>query len=203
MIDFTELDCLDGLVSDADGRVLTLLALQVPARQVIVEVGSFKGKSSCYMATGASEALNNVPVIAVDAWDTAGNVTGRFGYADPATHLAFIEQVERMGFTHGEEIISVKGFSADVAREWTARGLPDDPIGLLFIDGDHGEENVRRDFLAFRSRLAEAAWVAFDDIDTARNPGVRVVVDELVDRGDLLFIGKPEGTKLAVCARPL
>lgn len=168
---------LQGLIPNELGDVLSRLASQVPAGQAIVEIGSYKGKSTCYLAAGAA-AGRAAGVWAVDPWDTAGNVTGRFGFAELATREAFEAQVEGAGFAG--QITAVQGFSVDVAGAWDGP-----PIGLLYIDGDHSEQAVRADFNAWRRHLAPSATVAFDDLDTPRNPGVRVVVEELVAAGVL------------------
>lgn len=168
---------LAGLIPSEVGEVLSHLAADVPADRAIVEIGSYKGKSTCHLAAGAV-AGEGAHVWAVDPWDTPGNVTGRFGFADPATREAFERQVEAAGFA--ERITPLQGFSIEVARGWDGP-----PVGLLYIDGDHSERAVREDFYAWRSHLASGAAVVFDDLDTPRNPGVRVVVDELVNAGHL------------------
>jgi hypothetical protein len=162
---------LAGLISKEIGETLRGYAAKVPRERAIVEIGSYKGKSTCYLATGAQSG-GGAHVWAVDPWDTAGNVTGRFGYADPATREAFERQVSLVGM--GAHITAVKGFSVAVARSWTGP-----PIGLLYIDGDHSERAVRGDYVAWREYLTPGAIVIFDDFDTPRNPGVRAALERL------------------------
>lgn len=169
---------LEGLVTTEICEVLRALAAEVDPELAIVEIGSYKGQSTTALASGAL-AGHGAHVWAVDPWDTPGNVTGRFGFADPATREAFEQQVEAAGLT--DRITPVQGFSVEVAKGWDGP-----PIGLLYIDGDHSERAVREDFYAWRSHLALDAAVVFDDLDTPRNPGVRVVVDELVNAGYLM-----------------
>lgn len=166
-------DELEGLITAEVGDTLSIYAAQVPADQAIVEVGSYKGKSTCYLAAGAKSGAG-AKVYAVDAWDTAGNVTGRFGFAEPSTREAFERQVRSARLW--SRVVPLQGFSTDIAAEWSGP-----PVGLLFIDADHAEHNVRADFRAWEPHLAPGATVIFDDVDTARNPGVRVVVDEVAD----------------------
>lgn len=189
--DLADLAALEGLISHEAGCVLADLACEVPADVAIVELGSFKGKSTCYLAAGAQRG-HGAHVFAVDAWDTHGNVTGRFGYAEPSTRETFERQVASVGLE--DAITTLRGFSQVVAGQWPApigterigrreRTIPSHPVGLLFIDADHGATSVRGDFYAWSPHLAPRAVVVFDDIDTPRNPGVRVVVDELVAAG--------------------
>lgn len=183
-----DLASLEGLISHEAGCVLADLAFEVPADTAIVELGSYKGKSACYLAAGAQRG-HGAHVWAVDAWDTHGNVTGRFGYAEPSTRETFERQVASVGLEAA--ITPVRGFSQVVAGQWRVTDyaprwqdlVGGRPVGLLFIDADHGATSVRGDFYAWSPHLAPRAVVVFDDIDTPRNPGVRKVVDELVAAG--------------------
>lgn len=165
------LAALSGLVSEEVGLALADFAAKVEQHLAIVEVGSFRGKSTCYLASGAKNGIG-AHVWAVDAWDLAGNITGRFGFAEPSTRETFDQQVKSMRL--GTRVTAVQGFSVDVAARWDGP-----PVGLLFIDGDHTAEGVRRDWEAWRPHLAPCATVVFDDYDTPKNPGVRQVVDSL------------------------
>lgn len=54
--------------------------------------------------------------------------------------------------------------------------------GLVFIDGDHAYEAVRRDFEIAAAHLCEPRWVAFHDV-TPRSPGVWRATRELEREG--------------------
>lgn len=54
--------------------------------------------------------------------------------------------------------------------------------GLVFIDGDHAYEAVRRDFEIAAVHLCEPRWVAFHDV-TPRWPGVWQATQELEREG--------------------
>lgn len=165
-----QLAALEGLIPVAVGERLAELAAVVPPEQCIVEIGSYRGKSTCYLAAGARGGLR-APVFAVDPWDTPGNATGRFGFAAAETRAAFMTQIAAAGFA--DRVTPFRAFSTDMARHWLR------PIGLLYIDGSHTERDVERDWLAWSPHVAHGAAVAFDDYRTARNPGVAAVVDRL------------------------
>jgi hypothetical protein len=187
MTELEMLAALPGLIPNEQGMDLAALARRVPPEQAIVEIGSYKGKSTCYLAYGAM--TRNVPpstvptavkgplVWAVDPWDLAGNISGVHQFAEAETREAFFAAVKSMGYE--SFINAVKGFSTEVAVLW-AKGSLGKEIGLLYIDGDHKEASVRADVLAWLPLLATHATLAFDDLDTPRNPGVRVVVDEII-----------------------
>lgn len=168
---------LEGLIPTEVGEALYEHASRVDPDFAIVEVGSYKGKSTCYLGAGA-RAGRGAHVWAVEPWDLPGNVTGRFGFAQEATKKAFFRQVKEMGLE--DQITAIQAFGVDAASDW------DGPrVGLLYIDGDHAAPSVRADFEAWRKHLAPAATVVFDDLDTKRNPGVRRVIDDLRRRGIL------------------
>jgi len=161
---------LEGLITPEVGDTLARYASQVPPTEAVVEVGSYKGKSTCYLAAGAGP--NGAKVYAFDAWDLAGNQTGRFGFADPTTYEVFRSQVKAMHFSR--RIKATKTFGHVAAQTW---GGP--PVGLLFVDADHEAGSVIRDGEAWTPHLAAGATVILDDLDTPKNPGVRVAADHL------------------------
>lgn len=165
-----ELYALEGLVPDDVGETLFELASAVEPGLAIVEIGSYKGKSTGFLAAGA-RAGRGARVFAVDPWDL-GKVNGRFGFTENATRKAFDRQLRAVGLRSG--VTAKRGFSVDVAAVWTGP-----PIGLLFVDGDHAEESILADVAAWRPHLAPRSTVVFDDLDTPKNPGVRVALETL------------------------
>lgn len=161
---------LEGLISTEMGDALSQLARAVPAGQAVVEIGSYRGKSTCYLAAGAQSGAKGM-VYAVDPWDSPGNATGRFEFAHPRTFVAFLRQTGEAGFR--DAITPIRGFSTTVAKSWPLKRS----IGLLYVDGSHLEPDVRDDVAAWSPFLASGAVMAFDDYDTPRNPGVKKVVD--------------------------
>jgi MMP 1-O-methyltransferase len=163
------LAALEGLISDRQGERLTELAALVPLAQAIVELGSYKGKSTAYLAASGHR------VYAIDRWTLGGQRIRGMGYADPETLKAFGEQIRAAGVSH--LITPLIGDTVQMAHRWRHG-----PIGLLFIDADHSEKAVRADLEAWEPHLAPDAIVAFDDY-AERWPGVMAVADELRARG--------------------
>lgn len=162
---------LSGLIDADQGEVLRAFAAAVPAGRAIVEVGSFKGKSTAFLADG-SRVGGGARVFAVDPWDLPGNPYGKHGFSAPEVREAFESQLKACRLWG--RVTPVRAFSVDAAAAYDGP-----PIGLLYIDGDHEERAVRADVAAWSPHLAADHVLVFDDLDTKRNPGVRVVVDEL------------------------
>lgn len=163
MTDLTHLDRLDGAITNDIGRTLHDLATQVPSGQAIVEVGSYMGKSTSYLATGAAD---DVPVFAVDVWETAEPSRWFQRQNRPVPMLKrFITQLASVGLDR--RVTPLQGFSTDVAKIYNGP-----PVGLLYIDGDHRAGAAEADFLAWQPHLASGATIAFDDYGVSRNPEV-------------------------------
>lgn len=190
---FATLDSLEGLIGPDHGRILHDLAASVRADLAIVEIGSYKGKSTAYLAAGAAAGYG-APVYAVDPWDLQelpppgpGPATAirraaiKYGFNQTSTREQFHRQLATAGVTRN--VTPIRGYSAAVAA-----GYEGPPIGLLYVDGDHTETGVAADLNAWWPHLANPATVVFDDYQShPANAGVRVVVDRLADLVDLEF----------------
>lgn len=143
------------------GHLLAHYASQVPTERAIVEVGSYLGRSTCFLAWGASRG-EGAHVWAVDPWDLPGNKDAkRHPFTATATRTSFGEHVAACGFA--DRVTPVQAFSTAAAVAW------DGPrIGLLYIDAVHTYEAVKADFEAWTPHLTDGAVVAFDDANTSR-----------------------------------
>lgn len=166
-----DLEDIDGLIHHGEGVQLAALARE--ATGPIVEIGSYKGQSACYLAVGSMHG-HGVPVHCVDLWDKGGQTFARSGktapmYADRSVLRAFHDQTARAGVDH--LIQAHRGASVDVAADWV------EPVALLHIDGLHSYDGVRSDLEAWSPHLTPDAVVAFHDY-CPKFPGVIEAVDE-------------------------
>lgn len=192
MMHLNELAELDGLISRDVGELLHSYAAFVPEDQAIVELGSYRGKSTCYLATGAAMG-SSAPVYAVDAWSeevSAWRAAVLSSLPSPA-YEDFQAQIEKAGVSDGVRVIrSLTTLAAE---------LYDGPlVGLLYIDGDHNRRAVLADFRAWRRHLAPNAVVIFDDFGVTKNPGVALAVGDLEGSGELTDVDKLKSTRLAI-----
>jgi predicted O-methyltransferase YrrM len=145
-----------GWLSDEEGEALYELAQECTGKGVIVEIGSWKGKSTICLGLG-SRAGSGVRIFAVDP------------HAD-YRHGEFKENVERAGIT--DLVTPVQGLSQQVADGFH------DPIELLFVDGSHEEDDVRADFEKWVPKVVDRGMVAFHD--TTWHDGPRKVVAQKI-----------------------
>lgn len=163
-------------------QVLYDLAYLVPGDQAVVELGTYYGASALALAQGARDGAG-ARVYTIDPHDLPGyrTTTGAgprprrpLDYTDPAIRIRAAEAIQAAGLDGG--VTMIRGFSDLVGHGWGGG-----PVGLLYVDGDHREGSVRRDFAAWEPHLAPGALVCFDDHRDAF-PGVMTVVSHLVDK---------------------
>jgi hypothetical protein len=141
----------EGMTSLEEAKLLYELAREVRSG-CIVEVGSYRGRSTVALGRGSLDG-HRVPVFAIEPHQTfTGVLGGRFGPADAG---AFYRAILDTGCYHVVRLISLS--SEQVVPGWRL------PVALLWIDGDHRYEGVRRDFESWRPHLIEGATVVFDD----------------------------------------
>lgn len=192
MLTFDELAELDGLISRDVGELLHNFAALVSADESIVELGSYRGKSTCYLATGAS-IDHKAPVYAVDAWSEEVSAwrSAVLSTLPSPSFDDFTAQLDKAGVSDGVRIIrSLTTLAADL--------YDGPPVGLLYIDGDHSREAVLADFRAWRRHLAPDAVIIFDDFGVTKNPGVSLAVGDLEASGELIDIDKLKSERLAI-----
>ncbi|MGH7139602.1 MAG: class I SAM-dependent methyltransferase [Pirellulales bacterium] len=146
-------------------------ARHVGSHQAIVEIGSYRGRSTVALALGALAGTCR-RVYAVDPHvDFIGPCGGHYG---PVDQQALYANLARFGVGHVVFAVALPGKSA-------AAGWPGPPVGLLWIDGDHRYESVRADLAAWYPHLAADGLIGFHDVDYA---GVATVIGELVASGE-------------------
>lgn len=139
----------------------------------IVEVGSYRGRSTVALALGAADGAR-APVYAIEPHETfVGALGGEFG---PRDRAAFFRTMLRTGCYRNVRLVNLT--SEVVASGWHL------PIALLWIDGDHTYEGVRRDFDSWSPHLTADATIAFDDTDH-EDLGPHRVLSELLDSGQV------------------
>jgi MMP 1-O-methyltransferase len=157
-----------GWLTDEEGEALYDLARACTGKGVIVEIGSWKGKSTICLGLG-SRAGVSVPVYAIDP-----HADYRFG--------DFKTNVERAGIT--DLVRPIASLSQPAADDF------EEPIELLFVDGSHEYDLVLEDFEKWVPKVVESGWVAFHD--TTWTAGPRKVVGEAIYRSkrfkDLRFV---------------
>ncbi|HEX9463018.1 MAG TPA: class I SAM-dependent methyltransferase [Alphaproteobacteria bacterium] len=168
---------IEGHLSDEEGGALLLAALHGPGQGAVVEIGSFMGRSTCFLALGCKMAGRG-KVIAIDHF--LGSPQQQRGGAYEAaevvlrgtTYPKFCENIGQAGLT--DYVHATRKCSEDSACGWTTK------IRLLFIDGDHAYESVKRDFTLYAPHVEPEGLICFHDVNW---PDVARFHQELISCG--------------------
>ncbi len=131
--------------------------------KVFVELGSYVGASSCFIAKGIRASNKSGKLYCVDTWQNEGMAEG---FRD--TYEEFINKTSH----YKDIILPLRGNSVEVAKEFKKK------VDFLFVDCDHSYEGVKSDVEAWFPKLNPGAIVIFHDIGWAE--GVQKVVAEKV-----------------------
>jgi hypothetical protein len=161
---------IDGWLSREAAVLLYDLARQV-TEGCIVEVGSYRGRSTVALALGAA-AGDGPRIYAVEPHEPfVGVLGGEFG---PEDRAAFFRNMLRTGAYEHVRLLNIS--SEVLASGWKQ------PVALLWLDGDHAYEGVRRDFDAWEPHLLADCDVVLDDADDPEL-GPNRLVQELAGDG--------------------
>jgi hypothetical protein len=160
-----------GFLTEREARFLALAAACAPAPGVILEIGSFKGKSTVGLASVATR-YGLGPVVTVDP-HSGPSVTDPDVGASGSSWDEFRASLRAAGVERAVE--AHRQYSRDLARGWTR------PIRVLWIDGDHTYRGSKEDIDLFRSHLVPGAIVALHDVLHTFEGPVRVFAEELLD----------------------
>jgi predicted O-methyltransferase YrrM len=151
---------VEGWLSDEEAGMLYELARRATGRGVVVEIGSFKGRSTISLGLG-SRAGASLPIYAIDP------------HRGPS-YDAFLANIARAGI---DDLVTQVRQPSQQALE----AIGEHPIELLFIDGSHKYEMVLQDFALFVPRVVEGGWVVMHDT-TSPFPGSKRVAGHLMYR---------------------
>lgn len=160
----------EGMTSVEEAIMLYDLAREV-TEGCIMEVGSYRGRSTVALGKGSLDG-HQLPVFAIDPHENfVGLLGGQFGPEDRAAFYRVMLSTECY------RIVRLVNLSSEVlSKGWNRK------IALLWIDGDHSYEGVKRDFECWEPHLLNNAVLAFDD-SLNHECGVYKVVEDLLAGG--------------------
>ncbi len=161
---------VEGYLSPNEMRFLALLGSTPTANGDVLEIGSFKGKSTIILAKSA--ALAGVDMIhAVDPL-TSPSETDPDLPAGESALADFSSNIEAHGVA--DRITLHQMLSSELAPSW------DKTLRLLWIDGDHTYAGTRVDLESFAPHLADRSIVALHDVLHEFEGGIRVFMENVL-----------------------
>lgn len=172
-----------------------------PPGSILIEVGSFWGKSAIYLAEAAKLADKQLKVYCIDPWSARPDNNpglfdpehGKLGHIEPVVHAehhnsmfcAFAYFVERAGLSPDPlRIMRMESLeAADLFRSVSNNENIHAPGGIhfIFLDGDHDYSYVIRELRAWTPLLNQKGFIAGHDW-TDEFHGVKEAVTEYVEK---------------------
>lgn len=168
-----QIKSIEGQFNLREGATLFYLAyISSKTDGMIVEIGSFKGKSTCWMAKALQIADSNEKIIAIDPHINTHDIRVP-AYKEESSFEAFKNNLKNCGVTQYVE--PVKQTSEDAAKFWNQ------PIKLLFVDGSHIYDDVMLDLKLWEPHLdVGGVLVMHDTKPMGPKVGVRRAVNDYI-----------------------
>jgi predicted O-methyltransferase YrrM len=133
---------IQGWCNDQGAFLLYALALNFAPGNVIVELGSWKGLSTVWLANAVKDKNDGKSLVyAVDTWDGSLEHKDMLKeYEKDQLYKEFLNNILSAGVS--DFIIPLRGDTISITRQWPIER----EIGLLHIDASHEYDSVRKDF---------------------------------------------------------
>ena len=157
-------ETVKGFLDPSEGARLYQLAAESAALGPCLEVGSYCGKSTIYLAAACGQAGQQV--FAID--HHRGSEEHQLGeeYHDSSLYDSQVEKMntfpefrrnlDRAGLT--DSVVPIVAGTQAAGRHWRT------PLGMVFIDGGHSEEAALTDYRTWAPHLVPGGILAIHDI---------------------------------------
>jgi len=137
-----------------------------------VEVGSFFGKSSSYMAVNIINSNKKIKFDCVDTWRGSSNMKNMPCVINDTMYDTFITNMKPVtGYYNDIKMASVEA----------AKLYENNSLNFVFLDAGHEYKNVKDDIIAWLPKIKPGGILAGDDL-IDRWPGVSMAVNELLKK---------------------
>lgn len=163
---------IEGFLFPNEAIELYRAASKLPRGSVVVEIGSWKGKSTYCLARG----LKNGKVVAIDSFDAFADDGSEEIYQKTKGEKPLVDQ-----FREKMQELNLM-MKIDIFHGYSSQFVGKIPrIHLLFIDGNHSRESCEFDFNNYSPFIVSGGYIVLHDYDPSRkNLGPTWVVDNII-----------------------
>jgi predicted O-methyltransferase YrrM len=153
-----------GFMPPEEGLALYDAAAQAAPNGVILEIGSYCGKSAVYI--GAAAKAHGGTLVTIDHHRGSEETQPGWEYHDPETvdpasnrmnTLPFLRRTLELAELE-EHVIAIVGRSTRVATFWRT------PLAMLFIDGGHSEQEAQGDYASWAPHIQPGGLLVIHDV---------------------------------------
>lgn len=177
---------IHGFIQKPEALFLYTMADRVKRNGIIVELGSFKGRSTVVLGIAAKK--RNAKVYAVDTFK-GDRSTGKQNTLDECKR-----NIRILKLSH--TVLIKKGTTKNVALKW------EKPIDFLFIDALHTYKAVKEDFVNWERFVVHNGIIAFHD-SLLHNPVRRVFENYVLQSNRFTITGYQESIIAVQKTKPL
>lgn len=185
---------IEGWLSEKEAFGLYSIANKLEAGSTIVEIGSWKGKSTYCLAKG----LKNGKIFAIDPFNAEGEPGSKEIYEQTKGSVPLIDQFNKTFSDHGlsEKVKPMMGYSNKFTNEFSS-------IDFLFIDGDHSIEGCDYDYVHYAPKVKKDGYLAFHDYNPNRDElgPTWVIKNKVMNNPDYKIYGVFDSLWVAVKVR--
>ncbi len=184
VLDLNIMKEIDGWLTTKEAIALFRIAKRLKRKCTIVEIGTWKGKSTFVLAKGLGskgEIICIDPFDATAPFDKASEKTYKSKTSKTSLFLQFKRKMVKLKVWN--KITPFKGYSS----EYNSKRA----IDFLFIDGDHSKKGCMFDFAKFSPLIKKGGFIGFHDYNENRKKfGVTQTVDLCVaDNNEYKYVG--------------
>ena len=147
-----------------EGQALFETARRYAALGPVIEIGTYCGKSTIYLAAAVAQA--GQVVVTVDHHRGSEELQPGWEHHDPELVDPVVGLMDTLPWFRStlaatgleEHVIAIVGRSADVARLWR------EPAGMLFIDGGHSDAAATADYEGWAPHISRRGALAIHDV---------------------------------------
>jgi predicted O-methyltransferase YrrM len=168
-----EIKSIPGMISAREEEALFLLSALQQVEGNILEIGSWLGRSTVFLAKGCSYSGNGF-VYAIDHFK--GNVGKEESYFKNVTSKETISEDFRNNLVKAQVTDNVKQM---VMSSQDAAKIISEKLRIIFIDADHSYQGTKRDIEQWHHQVISGGYFVFHDYST-HHPGVIKAVNEFI-----------------------
>ncbi len=166
---------IPGMITPAAGKFLFSLCFMQEMKGDVVEIGSWQGRSTSFLARAVKESKNG-KFYAIDHFK--GNIGKENLYAVDGKLDDLKENfIANMKMFDLDKIVNL----LNMENHEAVKEIEGNTVRFLFVDGDHTKQGVSKDIELFFPLLKKGSIVVFDDYFEGF-PGLIEAVDEAIEK---------------------